>query len=59
MKLAMAQMQIGSSIEENLHKSLRCIELAGKAGAELLFSRSFSYRHSSLNTKNSLRNVGS
>ncbi|MCD7749528.1 MAG: carbon-nitrogen hydrolase family protein [Oscillospiraceae bacterium] len=37
MKLAMAQMQMGSSIEENLHKSLHYIELAGKAGADLIF----------------------
>lgn len=33
----MAQMQMGSSIEENLHKSLHYIELAGKAGADLIF----------------------
>ncbi|MCD8117210.1 MAG: carbon-nitrogen hydrolase family protein [Oscillospiraceae bacterium] len=37
MKLAMAQMQMGSSIEENLHKSLHYIESAGKAGADLIF----------------------
>ncbi|MCD8088374.1 MAG: carbon-nitrogen hydrolase family protein [Oscillospiraceae bacterium] len=37
MKLAMAQIQIGSSTEENLHKSLHYIELAGEAGADLIF----------------------
>ena len=37
MKLAMAQMRMGTSVEENLEKTLRLIEQAGKGGADLIF----------------------
>lgn len=37
MKLAMAQMRMGSTIGENLEKSLRCMELSAGRGAELIF----------------------
>ena len=37
MKLAMAQMRMSTSVEENLTKTLRFIERAGEAGADLIF----------------------
>ena len=37
MKLAMAQMRMGTSVEENLEKTLRLIEQAEKGGADLIF----------------------
>lgn len=37
MKLAMAQMRMGASGEENLGKTLRSMERAAKAGADLIF----------------------
>ena len=37
MKLAMAQMRMGTSVEENPEKTLRFIERAGSAGADLIF----------------------
>lgn len=37
MKLAMAQMQMSSSMEENLFKTLHFIEQAGSSGADLIF----------------------
>ncbi|MCD7770070.1 MAG: hypothetical protein LUH36_08170 [Oscillospiraceae bacterium] len=37
MKLAMAQIQMGNSAEENLRKSLHYIKSAGEAGADLIF----------------------
>lgn len=37
MKLAMAQMQMGNSVQENLDKTLQYIQQAGQAGADLIF----------------------
>ena len=37
MKLAMAQMRMGISTEENLSKTIRFVEQAGEAGADLIF----------------------
>lgn len=37
MRIALAQLQIGDDISENLKKSLRCIESAAEQGAELIF----------------------
>ena len=37
MKLALAQMQISSSMEENYQKALRFIHNAADAGAKLIF----------------------
>ena len=37
MKLAMAQMQMGNSVEKNLSKTLDLISRAGEAGADLIF----------------------
>ena len=37
MKLAMAQMRMGTSVDENLTQTLRFMERAGSAGADLIF----------------------
>lgn len=37
MKLAMAQLQLSASVQENLNKTLHYIQLAGQAGAQLIF----------------------
>lgn len=37
MKLAMAQMQMDTSIDCNLAKTIRCMERAAEAGADLIF----------------------
>lgn len=42
MKLAMAQMQMGDSTDRNLTKTIRYMEQAAVAGADLIFSRRYS-----------------
>ena len=37
MRLAMAQMRMSASIDENLNKTLDCMNRAKAAGAELIF----------------------
>ena len=37
MKLAMAQMQMDTAIDSNLAKTIRCMERAAEAGADLIF----------------------
>ena len=58
MKLAMAQMRMGISTEENLSKTIRFVEQAGEAGADLIFSRRCSYPRSSPNTRKGTRSSG-
>ena len=42
MKLAMAQMQMEDSTDRNLTKTIRYMEQAAVAGADLIFSRRYS-----------------
>ena len=55
MKIALAQIQITDSMEENYHKALNCIKEAAVNGTELIAFQKFSSLLSSLNMRSSMQ----